>query len=75
VATIEEKRKVVQRSLKTRRDRLVAQGLCRDCGLNPIELSKKDPEPGRGPTLCKGCKADRRDREAKRRAKKAAGVA
>jgi len=54
----------VQKSLLARRQKLVKQGLCRDCGLNPI-----DAQVGkRKPTLCKDCRTKRRDREARRRA-------
>lgn len=55
----------VQKSLKTRRNKLVKQGLCRDCGLNSIA-----PQKGkRKPTLCEKCREDRRSREASRRAR------
>lgn len=65
--TDKEKRAAVQRSLLIRREKLIKQGLCRDCGLNAIE--KPDPNKPRKkkPTLCADCKKDRSDREARRR--------
>jgi len=67
--TDEEKRRAVQKSLKLRRQKLVKQGLCRDCGLNAI--AKPDPNRPRKlkPTLCADCKAERCAREANRRAR------
>ena len=61
--TAEEKRETVQASLLKRRASLVKQGLCRDCGLNPIaaQVGKRTP------TLCATCRTDRRDRERERR--------
>lgn len=69
VATLEEKRAAVQKSLLTRRQNLVNQGLCRDCGLNPIDKGKARVGGKRKPTLCKECKEQRRTREADRRAR------
>jgi hypothetical protein len=55
----------VQKSLLLRRKKLVKQGLCRDCGLNPI-----GPQVGkRKPTLCEDCRKERRIREAGRQAR------
>ena len=64
--TVEEKRETVQASLLKRRASLVKQGLCRDCGLNPIAAQVGK----RRPTLCATCRADRRDREIERRQKR-----
>lgn len=65
MGTIEEKRAKVQKHLKNHRARLVAAGLCRDCGLQPIAEPKKKSK--RTPTLCEGCRETRRLREEKRR--------
>jgi TPP-dependent indolepyruvate ferredoxin oxidoreductase alpha subunit len=61
----------VQKSLRERRTKLVKQGLCRDCGLNPIAPRKGK----RKPTLCEDCREDRRTREANRRARLAGKAA
>ena len=63
--TVEEIRETVQASLLKRRASLVKQGLCRDCGLNPIAAQVGK----RRPTLCATCRADRRYREKERRQK------
>jgi hypothetical protein len=61
----------VQKSLLVRRAKLVKQGLCRDCGLNPIA-----PKVGkRKPTLCEDCRKERREREATREANRKAAAA
>jgi hypothetical protein len=65
MATKEELRAAVQKSLLARRKKLVKQGLCRDCGLNSIAPRKGK----RKPTLCEKCREDRRSREASRRAR------
>jgi hypothetical protein len=52
----------VQKILLARRKKLVKQGLCRDCGLNPIAVQVGK----RKPTLCASCRQGRRAREALR---------
>ena len=68
--SIEQKRKQVQKLLKIRRKRLIKQGLCRDCGLNPAAHNRTDTRK-RKPTLCEACRTKRRD-QARRRREKAA---
>jgi len=72
MATLKEKRATVQKSLLLRRQKLVKQGLCRDCGLNPI-AEKRGKK--RKPTLCEDCRRVRRTREANRRERLAGEVA
>jgi hypothetical protein len=60
MVSIEEKLKRVRATMSKRRAKLVASGLCRDCGLNPIAAARGK----RKPTLCENCRKSRRDRAA-----------
>lgn len=55
---VEKRRASVRKALAKRRANLIADGLCRDCGLLDVEPHK---------TLCIDCLKARRDRENKRR--------
>lgn len=65
--TIDQKRAEVRRSLADRRAKLMKQGTCRDCGLNPSALARTDTRKRR-PTLCEECRTKRRDQARRRRA-------
>ena len=70
MVSIEEKLKRMRATMSKRRAKLVAAGLCRDCGLNPIAA----PRGKRKPTLCENCRKSRRDRAATARSKDVANV-
>jgi hypothetical protein len=60
--SIADRRAQVRKALATRREKLMAQGLCRDCGLNPVAPAREGRK--QKPTLCSKCRQDRIDRQA-----------
>jgi hypothetical protein len=52
--TTEERREIVRRSLHKRREKLLASGLCRDCGKRPFMPER---------TMCGPCLQYRRKKE------------
>jgi hypothetical protein len=60
--SIEDRRKVVAKALRTRAQKLMKQGICRDCGLNPATPSTLRKR--KNPTLCDGCRTKRRENQA-----------
>jgi len=53
---------------RTRRENLIAAGLCCDCGANPVRKLPPGPVQGRRrrkPVLCEKCAGERRNRFAR----------